>query len=291
MLRTWEKYNSTGLMPRSYIYSLYQQVDKLERQIRAEKDNCLNINSRNVPSNSVEGRPSATFTEQYDFVGSSTSVQLFDRLCRLSVLFPRDRSISLESPTPLDLQRPAAELHPFLPVETIEVESFLTPGIQSDLLRYFSLRVSSKLPSVLSGHQERIVLLQENPLSVCGRDFWLPIILLSIFSISARLISRDLQAEYAYLDYLCWDKVEKALANTQNDSFSISGPMYSLDQVRVLCLSIIRELVGPGRSRISLDLLNTAQLLQVVVPRISVHDQAGQESISRIGFFLSQVEA
>ena len=98
-----------------------------------------------------------------------------------------------------------------------------------------------------------------------------------------------MRVDYAYLDYICWNEVDKAIVNIRYDA-----PVYgacALDQLIVMCLSIIRELVCPSGNKITLDVSFSAQLLQVIMPYVAVDDKVGLESVARIGFFLSQIEA
>ncbi|KAL2822243.1 hypothetical protein BDW59DRAFT_163835 [Aspergillus cavernicola] len=267
-------------VPRGYIYSLQQQVERLEQQIQTRQGHSQG------PSHLIPQRD-WQLSQEYDYVGSGTSVDLFGQLCRLLGLSV-DSSTVHSRISQTDAARECT-LEPLLPVSGLDVDRFLTSSLQKELILYFITRVGSELPPILSEQQEQTLIQEANPLLVCNRSRnpMLRLILLSVFAISARLVSRDRHAEYAYLDHICWNEVHGALTGSSEVSVFNGN---ALDQVRVMCLLIVHQLVGSGQSRISLDLLNAAQLLLAAVPYIAKDDQTRLGSVSQLGLFLSQVE-
>lgn len=173
----------------------------------------------------------------------------------------------------------------------VDCDLLLTPPVQRKLLGCFFDRISAELPPVLSEQHDNMFRQDINPLLTYSIDPnpWLRLILLHIYAISARLLSRDLHPEYAYLEHACQTELQRALPMAFN-KFHAFEP-HAFDQVTVACLSILYELVGPGRSRISLDVLNTSQMLFAVASYVHKEDDARLQLVARLAFFLSQVEA
>jgi hypothetical protein len=226
-------------------------------------------------------------------MGLGTSMSLFDQLIRLPVLFPPAYSasavaLSPESPSGIRelMSRPLA-----LPVLAIDLDHLMPPEVQRQLLDFFLETISLEIPPVLSKQHESLFLQEINPLAMSSTapNTWLRVILLSIYSISARVLSRDFNTDYAHLENICLNEVSKALPISLGDFFAYD--QNALDQVTILCLCIIYELVGPSRSKISLDVLNAGQTLLAIVPYITKNDGIGHQSASRLAFFLSQAEA
>ncbi|KAL4875348.1 hypothetical protein BJY04DRAFT_165455 [Aspergillus karnatakaensis] len=132
---------------------------------------------------------------------------------------------------------------------------------------------------------------EADPLLTCSRAGTplLRIVLLSTFAISAHLISRDFHAEYAYLARMCWSEVQRSMKTFPNDIHLLDET--SLDHIRIMCLIAVNELIGPNRSRVSMDLLNASQLLLTMAPQTQQNDHMVSVSFAQLGLFLSQLEA
>lgn len=267
----------------SYIHSLQQRAEELERQIQIQKDK---IHSPHFPALVSIVAP---LKEEYGYVGLGTALSLFDQLCRAPLLFPAGSS-SFAIPNNADSTHTSesSNLFAILPVEC---DHLLTPPVQQNLLGCFFERISSDLPPVLSQQHENMFRHDINPLLTYSIDPnpWLRIILLYVYATSARYLSRDLHPEYAYLEHACQTELQKALPISFHRFYAYE--QHAFDQVTVACLSILYELVGPGRSRISLDLLNMFQMLLAVASYPQKEDDNRLQLVERLAFFLSQVEA
>jgi hypothetical protein len=266
----------------SYIYSLQQRVEELEKQIQIRKNE---IHSPQSLASNLIG-PSI---QEHDFIGFGTSLSLFERLCQVPLLFGPGSSSSAilnnsenahtsESSTPFAM----------LPVNC---DQLITPPIQQKFLGCFFERISAQFPPFLPEQYEDMFRQETNPLLAYSTDSspWLRIILLYIYAICARFLSRDIHPEYAYLEHACQVELQTSLPISFNTFYAYE--QHALDQVTVTCLSILYELVGPGRSKISLDVLNTSQMLLAVVSYIHNEDDHRLQVVARVAFFLSQIEA
>jgi hypothetical protein len=266
----------------SYIYSLQQRVEELERQIQIQKDK--SYRPPLLASDLIRASQ-----QEHDFIGLGTSLSLFDQLCRVPLLFPAESSSSRK----LDNPENAHTLESSTPVAVLPVDCdhLLTPQIQHKLLVCFFERLSVELPPFLPEQYEDMFRRDMTPLLTYSIDPnpWLRIILLYIYAISARFLSRDLHPEYAYIEHACQTELQRALPI----SFTkfCANEQHALDQVTAACLSILYELVGPGRSKISLDVLNTSQMLFAVAAYIHKDSDHRLQLVSRSANFLSQVEA
>lgn len=282
-----EKYTATNSSTAaSYVYSLQKRVQALENQIRTHQE--APMSEQYVSLQDKEASP-----QSYDYIGLGTSVSLFEQLCYIPLLF----SIHSTAETPnISVYTPNSGIDQMsqpllLPVSADDSAHLLTPAVQRSLMKCFFERVSPELPPILPKESEEILLQDVDPLSTFSKNSnpWLRAILFSVYAVSAHLVSTDFHAEYAYLERICLNELDQVLSETSG-TFNVCSP-YTLDQVTVLCLGILHELVGPGRSRISRDVVNAAQILLSIVPHIDRNDSGRLESASRLALFLSQVEA
>ncbi|KAL4809419.1 hypothetical protein BDV18DRAFT_80342 [Aspergillus unguis] len=236
-------------VPRGYIHSLEQQVEQLER-----------IQERR------HSQPLHPQPEINDYIGPGTSADLFDELCcvlEISTLNVKDSS------------------HSQHPLTLPDIGHILTPSLQHHLIAYYIATVNLGLGQILSAQQQEAWLQHPTPLLLCSPNPTLRAMMLSVFAVSARLLSREC-AEYAYLANTCWKEVQRAVVS----DVSVTDA-HALDHVRTLCLMLVYELIDTSGGRFPLKLLNAAQFLLAAVPYIATDRVA---SVSQLGLFLSQIE-
>lgn len=259
----------------SYLHSLIQTVQELEADLEEHRQH---------PQTALTTPGSIDLNDS--FLGTGTSADVFAELSRIPV-FRKCSALTLGSSTD-SLASPALIL-PALPTAEVDLARILTERVQHSLLEVYFGRVQVQHPPLFSAEQERKLLLEENPLHRANfsSSRWQRLILLAIFSVSATLVSRDEDHEYAYISHLCSDFLGRDI-KTIDTSLWLEAEA-TLESVLFICLCATRELVCPNNGTAWACIADAANLLLNL--RASYpHSEPLEEEIARYSRFLSQVE-
>lgn len=248
----------------SYIYSLQQNVDRLQNEIRILKgrsEASLHGKPAQVPGSyqvkpeyhiNIEGVKSDSNLSRTSFLGPGSTARLMERLMKQTAewLIQIENSSPILSTLSKNIEY-TSQISIFslnIDHRKLDISSFIPPSTQRSLIRHYLKVVQTQYP-LLSAEQEEFLIEQEAPLRYNSKQIGQMdrLAITAIFAISTALVARDIDSNMSgvvnYYDELLQRNAEQTFSHASRTTCS-SGTVIAL------CFLAIKELVCPTNHQV-----------------------------------------